>query len=106
MVDKKAPAKVLAFPDPRQRRDPAVAKKLLRALLLRGAVAFSQHARDEMEEDEVTAVEVEGVLRAGAVTEPELEKGDWRYHVQTPRVTVVVAFRSDKEAVVVTVWRN
>jgi hypothetical protein len=99
--------KVLGFPDARRRRDPSEAQTLIRAALKKtGAVAFSGHARNAMEDEEITAVEVEGALRAGTVREPEAEKGEWRYQVHTQRLTVVVAFRSNKEIVVVTVWRN
>jgi hypothetical protein len=103
MVDGKA--KVLRF-KPADRRDPHEARRLIRAALTKGAVSFCRPARDAMEEDEVTAVEVTGALRAGVVHEAEHEGGDWRYHIRTPRTTVVVAFRSESEVVVVTVWRN
>ena len=106
MSDTKPGRKVLGFPDPLRRRPPAEAQKLIRAALTAGRVGFCSHAREAMEEDALTSVEVEGILRAGAVQEPESEKGDWRYQVRTQRACVVVAFRSDVEVVVVTVWRN
>jgi hypothetical protein len=44
---------------------------------------------------------------AGAVTEPaDLVKGTWRYRIHTNRLSVVVAFRSEQEVVIVTAWRN
>jgi len=36
----------------------------------------------------------------------EFEHGTWRCRVETSRITVVVAFRSEHELVVVTGWRT
>ena len=35
----------------------------------------------------------------------EYEKREWRYRVQTNRIAVIVAFDSETELTVVTVWR-
>jgi hypothetical protein len=85
---------------------PDAAMALIRSILQGGQVAWSQHALDELLPDGLTTVDGVNVMRAGAISEPaELVKGPWRYRVHTQRITVVVAFRSEVELVVVTVWR-
>ena len=84
---------------------PAEAKKILRAILASGEVAFTNHALDEMEHDGISQAEAIGVLRSGVVEPPEFERGSWRYRVHTRRTFVVIAFRSEVAAVVVTAWR-
>jgi hypothetical protein len=56
--------------------------------------------------DDLTTVDCENVLRGGVVRPGEFEHGTWRYRVETSRITVVVAFRSEGELVVVTAWRS
>lgn len=91
----------------REPLSPDAATALIRSVLKEGQVARSQHAADEMLADGLTLVDCTNVLRAGAVTDPaDLIKGTWRYRVQTKRITVVVAFRSEQELVIVTTWRN
>jgi hypothetical protein len=46
------------------------------------------------------------VLRGGVVEFEELVNGMWRYRVRKPRMTVVIALRSEEELRVVTAWRN
>ena len=84
---------------------PAAAKRYLRAILETGALSFSGHALTEIEKDGLTTVDCVNVLRAGVVELPEFERGSWRYRVRTARITVIVAFRSETSAVVVTAWR-
>ena len=85
---------------------PAEARKLLRAILASGEVAFSSHALDEMEQDGISQVEAIDVLRSGVVEPAEFERGSWRYRVHARRIYVVAAFRSEVAAVVVTAWRR
>jgi hypothetical protein len=82
------------------------AKRLILAILADGDVAFSKHAFDEMGKDRMTTQDVQNVLRGGAVQPGESQNGSWRYQVQTQRMCVVVAFRSETELVVVTAWRH
>ncbi|MBC7834371.1 MAG: DUF4258 domain-containing protein [Phycisphaerales bacterium] len=84
---------------------PEAAKQLLRSILLSGVFTYSRHAKDEMLADDLTTVDCENVLRGGIVRPGDYENGSWRYRVETSRVTVVVAFRSEFELVVVTAWR-
>ena len=82
------------------------AKRLIKGILRDGNVALTRHAREEMEKDDLIVEDVQNVLRGGQITEPAEEvRGTWRYRVRTNRIFVVVAFRSESELVVVTVWR-
>lgn len=51
------------------------------------------------------AIDVDNVLRGGAVDPGEYENGSWRYRVRTERIVVVITFRSEIELVIVTAWR-
>ncbi len=85
---------------------PDAARRLIREILRVGRFTYSKHAKDEMLADDLTTVDCENVLRGGAVRPGEREHGTWRYRVETSRITVVVAFRSERELVVVTAWRS
>jgi hypothetical protein len=82
------------------------AKKLLRTILKEGWVFFSNHAVEEMWKDELLRRDVDNVLRGGVVREPEWENGGWRYHVETSKIRVVIAFRDEFSLVVVTAMRR
>jgi Domain of unknown function (DUF4258) len=83
------------------------ARKRISAILKGGRVGYSRHAREEMEKDDLTEVDVTNVLRGGRITEPaEMGQVDWTYRVHTQLQCVVVAFRGDLELVVVTAWRK
>jgi len=82
------------------------AKRLIREILKTGRFTYSKHARDEMLADDLTTVDCENVLRGGVVRPGEREHGTWRYRVETSRIAIVIAFRSERELVVVTAWRS
>lgn len=85
----------------------AARKRIVHILKSEGRLTYSSHARSEMAKDDLTELDVTSVLRGGRITEPaEQEKGTWRYRVHTHTIWVVVAFRSETELVVVTVWRK
>ena len=86
--------------------DFAAAKALIRTILAKGEFRLTSHALDELENDDLQEVDAVNVLRAGVVEGCDFERGSWRYRVRTPRITVVVAFRSETALVVVTGWRN
>jgi hypothetical protein len=73
---------------------PSTVKKLLLAMLSGGLLAFSKHAYEEMAKDNLTEVDVRNTLRAGTVRPGELERGTWRYRVETSRMAAVVTSRS------------
>lgn len=85
--------------------DSPMIKAMLRTILRAGNLAFSRHALEEMNKDQLTEIDVANILRAGMPLAPERERGTWRYRITTQKIRVVVAFRSKTEAVVVTVWR-
>ena len=89
------------------RLDVLQARKLLSRILQHGGLAFTHHARDELEADDLTEPDVVNVPRCGRVSDPpELERGSWRYRVETDRMCAVVTFAGNLEIVVVTVWRK
>lgn len=59
-----------------------------------------------MAKDGIEEIDCVNVLRGGVVGPGEFENGSWRYPVRASRVTVIVAFRSDTQLVIVTVWRD
>lgn len=85
---------------------PMKAKALIRAILEEGGVRWGDHALKELVKDNLETGDAINVLRAGVVREPEWENGEWRYRVETPRISVVVAFRTETVLRVVTAWRN
>jgi hypothetical protein len=98
---------VKSIQEPSKPLEGNAARKLISLLLRSGQLTYTRHCREEMEKDDLTEVDVTNVLRGGHITEPaEKEKGTWRYRVHTNTIWVVVAFRSDVELVVVTVWRK
>jgi len=81
------------------------AQKLVREILKSGTVFFTPHGQKAMADDGLTTVDVENVLRAGWVEMSEYQNREWRYRVRTNRIAVIVAFDSETELTVVTVWR-
>ena len=60
------------------------AKALIDEIRESGEVSFSRHARDEMQNDDLSEIDVDNVLRGGYVEDlPDFEKGTWRYRVCT-----------------------
>jgi len=82
------------------------AHKLLKRILRADGTSWSQHARDKMGDDDLGETDIINTLRCGVVEGGELINGSWRYRVETERVAVVIAFQTEDEAVVVTVWRR
>lgn len=92
--------------DTTKRLDSLQASKLLKRILGERDTGFSQHARDEMEADDLAEPDIANTLRCGLVGDGELINGTWRYRVETERIGVVVAFRGEAEAIIVTAWRK
>lgn len=76
------------------------------AIVLYGQVVYTDHAYERMEEWAIAEVDVKNVIRGGVPEGSDFEKGSWRYRIRTPKITVVVAFRSREQVVIVTTWRN
>jgi len=82
-------------------------RKLIGPILREGRFSISKHAREQMAKRNLIDNDVINVLRCGNIhDEGELEKGSWRYRVETGRMIVVVAFRSTEALVVVSAWRK
>jgi hypothetical protein len=75
------------------------AKKLIRRVLDCGIFIVSPHARDEMNKENLTDLDAVNVLRGGVVQEAEYENGSWRWQVRTTRMSFVVTFEPEVEAV-------
>lgn len=91
----------------REPLNPAAVDRLAKVALKGGSISFSQHARDEMEKDRLTDVDIANVIRGGFCEGAgELIQGSWRYRMRTQRIVVVIAFRSDVDLRVVTAWRT
>ena len=86
---------------------PANARRLAKQIIETGKAAFSKHALAQLDARGMATGDVENVLRCAKADMPaEFENGSWRYKVFTTRITVVFAFRSSEELVVVSAWRN
>jgi hypothetical protein len=81
------------------------AKQLLRQVLKKGIIDFTDHALEELTKDNMTTVDAVNVLRAGAVQEAEWENGAWRYRSETSRSCIVFEIESEELCLVVTGWR-
>jgi hypothetical protein len=85
---------------------PGAATALIKAILQKGQIAWSQHALDELAKDSMATVDAVNVMRAGKVHMPaELHRNDWRYRIETSLMAVIVAFESEEELQVITAWR-
>ena len=85
---------------------PADAKRRILVVMKLGVLRFSRpHALDEMAKDNMVEVDVVNTLRGGACRPAEFVSGSYRYRFETMTFAVVIAFRSDLEAIVVTAWR-
>ena len=67
--------------------------------------AAAEEGMRTMWEDGIGKVDVTNVLRGGVPQPGENENGSWRYQVRTQKLVVVVAFRDEETAVIVTAWR-
>ena len=89
---------------------PVEARQLIRRILREpgGRVMFSRHARSErMTQRGITEDEVFSCLRRGHCgTNITFERGSWRYPIEIPSLTVVVAFNTVTMAIVITTWRK
>ena len=82
------------------------AKARVRSIVENGVVEFSRHAREEMEKDNLDAVDCENVLRGGVYDPDGFQRGEWRYRAQTNQMCVVFTFLSETRLRVITAWRE
>lgn len=81
-------------------------REFCRLALGDGELRFTRHARERMQERDLDETDIANVLRGGALGNVDLEGGSWRYELRTPRISVVVAIRSESVLVVITAWRR
>ena len=84
--------------------NPDDAKRLIRQILKHGRFAVSGHATDQLRDRGMDIVDCVNIVRGGVVQPPDLERGTWRYRVESGMGCAVVAFRSETEMRLVTAW--
>ena len=89
----------------REPLSPTQARLQIRAILANGTVDFTRHALTELASDHLDTADALNVLRAGVVEPAEQVGMLWRYRVRTAKMYLVVQFRTETCAVVVTGWR-
>lgn len=88
--------------------NPNDARDLARAIWASGSVRFSRHARQRMADRNVSEQDIGNTILGGHCKPGKgigFEGGSWRYTLETARIAVVVAFRSETEMVIVSCWR-
>lgn len=97
--------------------DHQAVRALSRKILRDGLVAWTTHALDEMEKDDLDELDCRNVIWAGedGGCDREGARGAWRYRRRTPKICVVVEFEpcdcrpehpTSHHLVVVTAWRT
>lgn len=82
------------------------AEALFRAIVEDGDVEFTQHAQQELKNDNLHTTDCLNILRGGRVVATQLRYGKIRYRVSTGTMTTVVTLTSETELCVVTAWRH
>ena len=71
-------------------------------------VVFSRHALQEMDKDDLNTIDIWNVLKSTdsrLLKDGELERGSYRYRLETAFLTVVLAFHQGGEGLsIVTAW--
>jgi hypothetical protein len=89
--------------------DRTQARKKLTALLATNPNCFSygQHFKRRLVERRMSLGDVLNVLHGGWILrDGEFENGEWRYRVETGKMTVVIAFLNDIHVRLATCWRH
>jgi hypothetical protein len=80
--------------------DRNAARKLLSEWLQSGRVSFTGHATRELDEDDLTMVDADNVLRCGRILdEGEFENGELRFRVQTAHILLVITFIEETKTI-------
>jgi hypothetical protein len=93
-----------------KRSDKVKARKLVAEIVNRYPqnISFSGHALSELQKDALTTVDAWNILKSTAAKihgEGELEKGSYRYRLETNFIMVVISFWPDgKGLTIVTAW--
>jgi len=91
------------------RQDKRAARKRVSLIMSSaGAVIPSRHFREQAEDRDFSVVDALNVLKSTAskiVEEPEMEKGTWRYRIQSNKMVLVFGFTPNGEGILlVTAW--
>jgi hypothetical protein len=78
----------------------------LQRIVRDGTVAWSRHALDRARAARITTPECGNAMVSGVADPPEFANGQWQYRIHSPRMWIVLTFRSDDEAAVVDVGRR
>ena len=91
-------------------RDPLLTAQAAPALLQRivrhGTVAWSLRALDCAHAAGITTVECGNAMLSGVADPADVKGGSRHYRIHSPRLSIVLGFRSDDEVVVVDVARR
>lgn len=84
------------------------ARKLLSEILSSSPnfVSYSRYFKQRMHERNMTTGDIINVLHKGEVLEGEFEKEQWRYRVQTSKMTVVITFVNPSYFRCISCWRD
>jgi hypothetical protein len=85
--------------------DRVAAKRLVAEILEDGTWICTDHARAELDKDNMSDQDAIIILRAGVFDPAEWEDGRWRYRARTARMAVIFQFESETELRLVTAWR-
>lgn len=101
----------MSYRDYKEKRlDKTQARKLVAEIVNKNpsGIRYSNHGFKEMGDDDLTMNDILNVIKspdAKITEEPEFIRGSYRYRLRTEKITVVIAFNSPTEVVVVTAWR-
>ncbi len=98
-----------SFDYKKQRVTPQQARKLVSEVMrLGGDIEVSKHAKQRMDSRNISITDIYNVLKSTSsriYEEGELEKGSYRYRMETNYFTAVVAFsKSGKNLYLITAW--
>lgn len=97
---------VTAMFDPNVAMDPQQARRALNKVISKGEVIIPTYAQRALAEDGMTDPDLWAVLKQGWIQFPEWECNQWRYRIALDRDWVVLAFKGELNAVVITAWRK
>lgn len=72
-------------------------------------IRFSKHSLEELRKDNLTTSDALNVIKSNdskILNDADLEKGSYRYRLETLNIMVVISFDSPNSLVVVTAWRK
>lgn len=83
----------------------ATVRKIVEKIIESNGLIFTQHALEELAKDELDPADAEKVLRSGAYSGPEWERGGWRYRSEGRATAVIFELEPDDCCIVITGWK-